>query len=65
MISYSNLQLDLCFKTGIFPFNDRCNDYDMNTTVMYPTQISLMCQFLQPSGCFGNSIELLPNISIY
>lgn len=53
------------FYTGIFPFNQRSSDYDMNFTVTYPTPISLMCQFLRPGGCFGNSIELLPNISLY
>ena len=53
------------FYTGIFPLNDRGHDYDMSFTVTYPTPVSLMCQFLRPGGCFGNSIELLPNISIY
>lgn len=53
------------FYTGLYPFNDRGHEYDMSFTVSYPTPISLMCQFFRPGGCFGNSIELLPNISIY
>lgn len=63
--NYFKLTDKTLFYTGIFPFNQRNKDYDMNFTVTYPTPISLMCQFLRPGGCFGNSIELLPNISLY